>query len=204
MEKIMFNAEKKTPPTPETTMGVMDAIYKRRAVRSYLPQPIGKMAIQALLDAAVHAPTAIHEEAWAFAVIQDKEILYRLSESAKKFVAGEIKAHPANHALAHFTQADFNVFYDAGTLIVIYGKPIGPFVTADCWLAAENLMLAAYSMGFGSCVIGSAVSALNTPEWKATLNIPAEMTAIAPIIVGVPNGEVQSTTRKPAEILIWK
>ncbi len=200
----MPNIEKKMPPTPEVAMTVMDAIYKRRAVRSYLPQQIDKVAIQALLDAAVHAPTAIHEEAWAFAVIQDKEILNHLSESAKKLVAEEIKVHPANHALDHFTQADFNVFYDAGTLIVIYGKSMEPFVPADCWLAAENLMLAACSMGLGTCVIGSAVSALNTSEWKANLKIPVGMTAIAPVIVGVPNGEVPSTSRKQAEILIWK
>lgn len=59
---------------------------------------------------------------------------------------------------------------------------------ADCWLAAENLLLAAYAQGLGTCVIGFAVSALNTPEWKAELKIPAEMTAVAPMIVGVPAG----------------
>jgi nitroreductase len=47
------------------------------------------------------------------------------------------------------------------------------------WLAAENLMLAAHAMGLGTCVIGSAVPALNTPKSKAELNIPSECTAIA-------------------------
>jgi len=188
----------------EVPMSLMDAIYKRRAVRSYTSQKIDKATIQTLLDTAVHAPTAIHEEPWAFAIIQDNDILKILSDKAKELIGDEIKTHAVSHQLDHFTQADFNVFYNVGTLIVIYGKPLGPFVSADCWLAAENLMLAACSMGLGTCVIGSAVSALNTPEWKANLKIPAEMTAIVPIIVGVPSGEVKPTPRKEPEILIWK
>jgi len=98
---------------------------------------------------------------------------------------------------------DFHVFYNAGTLIVIYSKIQGTFVVADCWLATENLLLAAYAQGLGTCVIGFAVSALNTPEWKAELKIPAEMTAIAPMIVGVPAGETPPVPRKAPEILSW-
>jgi hypothetical protein len=37
----------------------------------------------------------------------------------------------------------FNIFYDAGSLIVVCCKARGRFVDADCWLAAENVMLAA-------------------------------------------------------------
>lgn len=51
-------------------------------------------------------------------------------------------------------------------------------------MAAQNLMLAAHAMGLGSCVIGSAATALNVMEIKDQLGIPADTTAIAPIIVG--------------------
>jgi hypothetical protein len=44
---------------------------------------------------------------------------------------------------------------------------------------------------------------LNTPEWKAKLKIPAEMTAIAPMIVGVPAGLTPPVSRKPPEIISW-
>jgi len=54
------------------------------------------------------------------------------------------------------------------------------------------------------CVVGFAVSALNTPEWKAELKIPAGMTAIGPIIVGVPAGEAPPAPRKQPEIVTWK
>jgi nitroreductase len=192
---------------PEVPMSAMDAIYHRRAVRDYTPQTIDQAVIGTLLDAAVQAPTAMHEEPWSFAVIQDKNLLNRLSDSAKERVRNEAQGSDSHHAkrsLELVNKPDFHVFYNAGTLIVICNKFQGPFGKADCWLAAENLMLAACAKGLGTCVIGFAVSALNTPEWKAELKIPAEMTAIAPIIVGVPAGETPPVPRKQPEIVIWK
>jgi nitroreductase len=191
----------------EASMSTMDAIYRRRAVRDYAPQTLDQSVIRMLLDAAVHAPTAVHEEPWAFAIVQDRNTLKRLSDNAKELLAsGNDGIHTllGRRALDRFTNPEFNVFYNAGTLIVIYGKPLGPFVVADCWLAAENLMLAACANGLGTCPIGLAVAALNTPEWKTELGVPAEMTAIAPIIVSVPAGETPPVPRNPPEILSWK
>lgn len=185
----------------------MDAIPQRRSVRNYEQQAIGKITVNALLNAAVLAPTAMHQEAWSFVVIQDKSVLDRLSDSTKNMVRDEVKdsaAPTAKQALHHVANPEFHVFYNAGTLIIICGKHTGPFVEADRWLAAENLMLAACAKGLGTCVIGFAVEALNTAEWKAELKIPGEMTVIAPIIVGVPGGETAATSRNPPDILLWK
>jgi nitroreductase len=65
-------------------------------------------------------------------------------------------------------------------------------------------MLAAYAMGLGTCVIGSRLLALNTPEGKAEAGIPGEFSAFASIIVGVPSGETPLTTRKEPQILAWR
>jgi nitroreductase len=197
----------KTMTQPEADVSIMEAIYRRCSVRSYSPERLDEDTIRTLLAAAVRAPTAVHAEPWAFAILQDRSALKRLSDRAKPLFLEEVhRAHldRGGHALDIFASPDFNIFYDAGTLIIICGKPMGPFVVADCWLAAENLMLAAFSMGLGTCVIGSTVPALNTREIKAELEIPAEFTAIAPIIVGVPGGETPRTSRKEPEILIWK
>ena len=191
----------------EASMSAMDAIFHRRAVRDYAPQKIDQAVIRMLLDAAVHAPTAVHEEPWAFSIVQDRNTLKRLSDHVKELLAsGADSIHPllGRHASDRFTTPEFSVFYNAGTLVVIYGKPLGPFVVADCWLAAENLMLGACAHGLGTCPIGLAVAALNTPQWKKELGVPAELTAIAPIIVGVPAGETPPVPRKPPEILSWK
>jgi nitroreductase len=191
----------------EASISAMDAIYHRRAVRDYGPEKIDEAVIRKLLDAAVHAPTAIHEEPWAFAIIQDKALLKRLSDSVKELlVSGADPIHPLlrGQGAGRFTSPEFNAFYNAGTLVVIYGKPQGPFVVADCWLAAENLMLAACAHGLGTCPIGLAVAALNSPRWKKELGAPTELTAIAPIIVGKPIGSTPPVLRKPPEILCWK
>lgn len=188
-------------------MTPMDAINARRSVRSYEPHRLDRAVINALLEAAVRAPTAVHEEPWVFVIVQDSNTLKRLSDLAKGlFVEEAHRTHldRGGHALDIFSKPEFNIFYNAGTLIVICGKPVGPFVVADCWLAAENLMLAACAIGLGTCVIGSAASALNTPEGRAELGIPAEILAIAPIIVGVPSGEAPPTSRKEPLILTWK
>lgn len=185
-----------------TDLNVMQAISQRRAVRAYLDSAVTEEQIRALLEAAVRAPTAVHEEPWAFVIIQDKSLLRQLSDRAKAIA---LRGPARDTSLADLLrQPEFNVFYDASTLIVICARPRTEFVAADCWLAAENLMLAACGMGLGTCVIGFAVAALQSPEIKADLGIPAEVTPIAPIIVGVPNGTTPPTSRRPPDILAWK
>lgn len=181
-------------------MSVMEAIYKRRSVRSYKPQQVGLDTIHALLSAAVQAPNAMREEPWVFTIVQDKTLLKGLSDEAKKsFSSDARKILPKN-----FGERDFNIFYDAGTLAVIYGREGDRFVAADCWLAAENLMLAACAMGLGSCVIGLAVDALNSPGWKERLGIAEDLTAYVPVVLGVPHGDVLPVPRKKPEIISWK
>jgi nitroreductase len=188
-------------------MSVVDAIYNRRSIRSFAPKQLDEATLRTLLAAAVRAPTAIHEEPWAFIIVQDVGLLKRLSDRARTFFLDEIQRLHLDrdgHRLDKFKSPDFNIFYNAGTLMVICSRSTGPFVVADCWLAAENLILAACSLGLGTCVIGSAVSGLNDPDVKAEFGIPADVVAVAPIIVGVPSGETPATTRKEPQVLIWK
>lgn len=76
---------------PRYKMDVMDALYNRRAVRNYLPKKVDSEIIHHLLDAAIHAPSALHEESRGFVVIQNKSLLDRISESAKLLTMNERK-----------------------------------------------------------------------------------------------------------------
>lgn len=192
---------------------VVKAIYQRRAIRSYKGEKIDKATILDLLDAAVQAPTAMHLEPWAFVVVQDKQQLRRYSDQAKAMLlerdrAADSTVHLAGpHSLgllAVLSDPAFNIFYDAGTLIVICRKSAGIFADADCWLAAENLMLAATAKGLGSCCIGFAVPVLNQADVKRELGIPDDGAAVAPIIVGVPNAMPATVARKAPEVLSWR
>jgi nitroreductase len=186
--------------------GVIDSIYKRHSVRDYSAELVSEANIHALLYAAIQAPSAMHQEPWAFAVIQDKKMLKRISKAAKQYALSEMDetvSKEAKEIQGMASKPDFNIFYNAGTLIVIYGKPLGEFAEADCWLAAQNLMLAAYGSNLGSCVIGLSVPVLNSLAWKTELQIPEEMTAYAPIIVGHLAEETSKTSRNPPEVLCW-
>lgn len=191
---------------PEVEMNVFETILARRSVRSYTDKKIDRSTIRTLLEAAVHAPTAVHEEPWAFVVIQDSQVLQQLSDRAKPLFAEEIcrsSLDRTGQALDMFTRPDFNIFYDAGTLIIICAKSTGHSVVADCWLAAENLMLTACALGLGTCIIGAALPALSIPEVKSEFCITDEFSAIVPIIVGYPLGETAPTSRKEPVVLSY-
>ena len=131
----------------ERPLSALDAIFVRRSTRSYAADPIDEATVRALLDAAVQAPTAMHQEPWVFAIVQNRTTLKRISDRAKGHwsqdaasfgeLHGRIEGELATAFASRFASPDFSVFYDAGTLIAIGAKP-GPFVAADCWLAAQT------------------------------------------------------------------
>jgi nitroreductase len=191
-------------PLPKVEMSIFETILARRSVRKYKAREVGRDTVRILLEAAVRAPTAIHQEPWGFVVIQDKKLLQNLSDQAKPMFISEIhhqSPQPAGHTLDIFNKPDFNIFYNAGTLILICGKTNAPYYTADCWLAAENLMLAATAMGLGTCVIGSALPALNITETRAQLGVSDNFSVVAPIIVGYPDDEIAPILRKNPIVL---
>jgi nitroreductase len=94
----------------------------------------------------------------------------------------------------------FQIFYHAPVLIVISATAAVPWCVEDCSLAAQNLMLAAYGEGLGSCWIGFAQSYLGTPAGKALLRLPPASVPVAPIIIGVARGPVPAVPRNQADI----
>lgn len=195
----------------EERQDVVQAIYHRRAVRAYTLERPSDSTLRELLDAAVQAPTAMHVEPWAFVVIQNKVLLKRYSDRAKAILLDEIKsgselakdATTKARLLTMLGDPSFNIFYDAGTLIVVCRKPLGPYAEADCWLAAENLMLAACAKDLGTCCIGFAIPVLNVPDVKHELGIPDDVAAVVPIIVGFPRGSIEPVSRKAPQVLRW-
>jgi nitroreductase len=200
--------------TTERPLSALDVIFTRRSVRAYTGAKLDRSTVRSLLDAAVQAPTAMHAEPWLFVVIQDDGILKRYSDLARSACLEDLESraavHHRSHAdevrmLAELRDPSFSMFFDAGTLIVIYGRAKEPFVVADCWLAAENLMLAACALGLGACVIGAAVSTFNSPEALKAFGVPAGAFAVAPVVVGVPGAAaVEPRRRRDPEIICWK
>jgi nitroreductase len=186
-------------------MELNEAIYHRRAVRDYTSRAVDSPTIRELLNFAIQAPSAVNQQPWAFGVFQGKECLRRYSERAKAHliaVPGAIsELHPGTEPYA---DPNFNIFYNAGTVIVIYAGHSRLNPAEDSCLAAQNLMLAAYGLGLGTCPIGLARPWLDLPAVKAELGIPADYAAIFPVIIGYPTKWPDPTPRRAPVILSWK
>ena len=201
-------------PHLERPLSALDAIYTRRSVRKFTGDRLDDATVRALIDAAVQAPNAQLEQPWLFAVVQDRTLLRNLSDLAKTLwtsapalraaLHGHDMSVPPAAIAARVADPGFDIFYGAPVLIVICARRPDEFVTAACWLAAENLMLAACALGLGSCCIGGAIPALRTPEGRRLLGLPDDVTAIAPIVLGVGAGEVEPVPRRDPEILCWR
>ncbi|HEY3254613.1 MAG TPA: nitroreductase [Polyangiaceae bacterium] len=186
-------------------MDLRQAIRSRHAVRSYTRQSVTEQDVHRLLEAAVRAPNARNEQPWSFAIVQNRDLLQRYSDQTKALLSASASnsSSPASRALLH--SQSFDVFYGAGTLIIICAKTDNEYAEADCWLAAENLMLTACDLGLGTCPVGSAVGFLNSARVKAELDIPRDVVAIAPIVVGHPDGPPSLPTPRAApRILSFK
>ena len=129
------------------------AITGRRAVRDYTGQPVDEKLIHALIDAATYAPSAVNQQPWTFTVVRDQNALDRIySHAAKSHMLATMQASAQSDRLrSHLGDPDFHIFYHAPVLILISAATQGPWIVEGCALAAENLMLAAYAAGLGSC-----------------------------------------------------
>ena len=146
-------------------MSVLEAIKRRRSIRQFTDERIGKDALEKLLDAARWAPTASNQQRWRFVVVTSPSV----KELVKKFSPG-IFAMPAAFIVICVEKAPDARSWDEVTYL------------ADCAIAAQNIMLAAYEMGIGSCV------ALSYAKVAVTeiLNIPENIEPLLVITLGYP------------------
>jgi nitroreductase len=146
-------------------------IKQRRSIRSFKDEQIKEEELQAVLEAGLYAPNA-GDQAWHFTVVQNKELLYRLNIAAKEAA----KQHEFEHLKELGNNENFNCLYGAPTLVIVSGNEHAPVpLDADCAAATQNLLLAAESIGLGSCWIFFVLLAFYSPqglELRKKLKIP--------------------------------
>ena len=186
-------------------MELLEALYRRRSVRAYTSKPVDRSIVMMLLRAAVQAPSTENKQPWAFAIVQDAAFLRRYSDRAKAMLLATLEpGSPWTAHRDHLADPDFNIFYDATTLIIVCAKPLGRSAAEDCCLAAENLMLAACGFGLGTCPIGFARPWLSRADVKDELGIPADYDPVFPVVVGHPREEPAPVMRHEPAIIFWK
>ncbi|MGZ3790378.1 MAG: nitroreductase family protein [Bacteriovorax sp.] len=188
---------------------IFSVIRNRRATRSYSSKQVSEEIVRSLIDFSIQAPSAINLQPWSFVIVQNPVLLKEISDLAKKKLSsGPIFTNNSGkHEFQFLSDPDFNIFYDASTLIIICAKTtdmgFGDYNSEpDCFLAGENLMLAATGMGLGTCPIGLATEVLREPELRKRLGTPADFTPVLPIIVGYPSSSTPHVDRNPP-IIKW-
>ncbi len=146
-------------------MDVFEAIKGRRSIRQFTDEPIGKDALERLLDAARWAPTASNQQRWRFVVVTSPSV----KELIKKFAPGIFVMPAAFIVICVEKEPGANPWAEETYL-------------ADCAIAAQNIMLAAYEMGIGSCpALSYAKVAI-----REILNIPEGIEPLLVITLGYP------------------
>jgi nitroreductase len=185
-------------------MDLKDAIYHRRAVRNYAPDGVPRSMIEDLLDAAVQAPSDMNQQPWAFAVYTGRDRLKVWSERAKSAFLSDLPPGAEAQGFREMLSGpSFNIFCNAPVLIVIWAAKDGMNSSGDCCMAAQNLMLSAHGMGLATCPIGLARPWLNLPEVKAEIGIPAQVSAVFPLIVGWPAAIPTPVERRKPLVYVW-
>lgn len=129
---------------------VIQNILNRRSVRIYTEEQIRQEDLELILQAGLFAPSGCNTQPWHFTVVQNKELINELSVESKKTFANsdnEMFRKMANNE-------NYNIFYNAQTIIVVSGEKNNHTSQIDCAAASENMILAAESLGIGTCWIG--------------------------------------------------
>lgn len=169
---------------------VLRCIHARRSTRAFTDKQITPDQLDALLGAATWAPSGGNNQTWLFTAIQRKETLLRLNELVRAGFQTWIPDddYPGKlGAKAHSAKEAYNFYYHAPTLIILSNRPNYENAMADCALAAQNIFLAAESLGLGSCYINQLHWLRNDPgvrDYLLESGIPLENTICCSVVVG--------------------
>ncbi len=165
-------------------MNVYDAIHSKRAVRTFLDQPLTEGQIQRILNAGRLAQSSKNMQAWHFIALTDKDRLKALSQ------LGVFAGHLAGAAL--------------GVAIITPDPAIRFNVMFDSGQAAAYMQLAALEMGIGSCL----ATIYQREEARRLLGFPEDFHIRIAISFGYPADQTRRpprpTGRRPFdEVIHW-
>ncbi len=176
-------------------------IKQRRSVRSYKDEQIKEEELQAVLEAGLYAPNA-GDQAWHFTVVQKKELLARLNLAAKE-AAGNMEM---KHLRELGNSEQFDCLYGAPTLVIVSGNEKAVPMDADCAAATENLLLAAESIGLGSCWIFFVLLAFHSSQGdhlRKELKIPEGYKPYSSAVLGYKNVAVNDAPERKHNLITY-
>lgn len=159
-------------------MDALEAIRKRRSVREYTGAPIPRADLETIIDAGRMAASGYNRQPWDFIVVTNREMIEKLKIAARWMDK-------------------------AGAIIAVVLDPTAKYWLEDGSAAIENMLIAATSLGYGTCWLEGYTLPLED-EFKALLNVPAEKRLLTLIPVGVPVAWPQQEKKPLNAVLHWE
>ena len=193
----------------------------RRSCRNYQDKEIHRRVLEDLVKIGTTAPSGTNSQLWTFTVLRSREQVVTLGkETARYFHALNRMAEKRwlrlyakifhGDALGKYFRGYYatvreglnlwdregvdTLFHGAAAAILVGGKISASTPMEDGLLASQNIMLAAHSLGLGSCMIGFAVEAIKRDRRiRKILQIPDDESVYAVIALGYPAEKYQKT-----------
>jgi nitroreductase len=196
----MGKNEQQIEQVKESWTPTEEVILKRRSVRMYKKEQVPEFMINRILEAGRFSPSAGNGQPWKFVVLREPEIIQGITDTtikvaklfkalidyrvpgkrwrlpiAKfniKFKPGDLQPVPFG-AVSLIADGKLGLYHGAPTVIMIFKDVRGiANPDLDCGIAGQNMVLAAHSMGLGTCWVSFAKLAFQyTGKWKKFFNI---------------------------------
>jgi nitroreductase len=140
--------------------GIINNMIERRSIRKYKTDQITEAELEAILQAGIYAPNAGSRQSAIIVVCQNAEINTALGKINKAAFKGSMSTETSYISKEQPSIADNaaiqSAFYDAPAVLTLFAPKKFLNSAADCYVAAQNIMLAAHSLGVGSCMVARA------------------------------------------------
>ncbi len=160
-------------------MSLVDVIISRRSIRKYEKRNVPEDVMNKILEAGRQAPSAGNAQPWHFIVVTDPKVKEKLSQ----------------RIWSTFIKDSAFTVVGCGYVGDEYGRK---WSTVDTAIALQNMVIAAWSLGVGSCWVG----AFQEEEVKRLLGIPDEWKVVAMVAFGYPAEKPGTKTKKPLNEIV--
>ena len=172
---------------------VLSNIMARRSIRKYLDKPVEHERLEVIVKCGINAPSGMNRQPWIVRVVEDQKLIADVTEVFKQ-------ENPEQVA----RDKDFkNMFRNAPNLICVC-TPANGGGELDAGLLGENMMLAAQSMGLGTCCLGGPVRFLLSNEkckfFLDRLDIPADYKLNYILAIGYPDEQPDAKPRDASKV----
>lgn len=171
---------------------VIETIMARRSVRKYLDMQVEHEKLALIAKCGINAPSGMNMQPWAVRVVENQDFIKGTTEIFKKDNPEQVKRDP-----------NFKNMYRNAPNIIVVATPKGGGLL-DAGLLGENMMLAAKSLGLGTCCLGGPVRFLEGSEackpYLAKLNLPEGYEICYILAVGYPDETPEAKPRDEGKI----